>query len=210
MSILSRSISIVTQGTVTSSSGSSRKVANCFCYYTTDALGAGTVNLFRATFEANVWSVIRNALHEDFIGDQYRVYFPGRVFNGGGVLTGSVPDGTVTGPRLPVSDAVNLVLRTGLRSRHYIGLKRFGPIPADHVDGDQLNATGITAWSAVVTAMSAVIVDGFSHHWRPIVQSRVLTALVPIPALIDGEEITSIDLNLTLGLARHRREPTER
>lgn len=210
MSILARSISVVCQGTVTSSSGHVCKVANCFSYYTLDALGAGTIGLFMATFEPLVWSPIVSLFSTDYVGDPYRVYFPGRVFNGGGTLFGAGLNGGTAGDRLPTSLAVNMVLRTAARSRHYLGLKRFGPVVSADVDGDELNAAGLARWSAVAPLLSNLLVDGFSHTWRPVVQSRELTAAVPVGALIDGEEITTIDLNKTLGFARHRREPTSR
>jgi len=102
------------------------------------------------------------------------------------------------------------VLRTASRSRHYLGLKRFGPIVESDVDADELNATGIGRWSPITTLIASPFTDGSGITWKPVVNSRVLTDLEPNPAMIDGEEITTVDLNKTLGFARHRREPTSR
>jgi len=205
MPFLPRTIAIAVIGHVTDVHSVSHKVVNVFAYFTEDVLGAGTVNLFRTAFNANIWSNIAPLLHEDYIADSYRVYFPAFINPAVGTVTSQSNDGAATGDRCPLSLAVNFVLKTDVRGRPYVGLKRFGPLAESDVDGDELSAAGVTNWSPVSGLLTSTFVDGFSHTWQPIVLSRKNSVNPPPFFVGDGAVITSAPLNLTLGFARHRR-----
>jgi hypothetical protein len=206
---------IAVYGHIVSSAGFNRRVVNVFTY---DDYGAPNYALFTkaavaTTFRNVVWSVVRQALHVDYVGDDIYVWYAsvtGDVFQATGVVPQS---GIRTGGRLPVSSAVYVALYSGLRGKWYNGTKRFAGIASGDAPGDELTPTaeGLFQGAAnkcAVTFSNGVGINLTTHH--PVVWSRKLSTAPPDLNPQVGADIISADAYKTLSTWRHRREPTQR
>lgn len=112
--------------------------------------------------------------------------------------------------------AVYYLIRTGHRGRSFFGSKHFGAIDEENIDSDELNDTGIALYTTLRTALRGLItspvVDDDGNAWKPFILSRELSSLGPtdIPAIITGADWATVELNLTIGTMRGRKEGTRR
>lgn len=195
-------------GLVGVTGGGSKRIMNVFHY----AKVTGGINpspqSVAASFVTNVWSVIGPLLSVDYTGE----FSTGRLLDDplSTALTSTVPDdGAVTGDRLPVDMAAVYLLRTGTRGRNYRGSKHFAPLAESATTKDELNATAVTAWAAVTTALLLDLSVG-GETLTPCVVSKTLSQLTVGPTTIIGSLILDALLNKTVGTMRRRREKTVR
>jgi len=112
--------------------------------------------------------------------------------------------------------AVYMLIRTGYRGKSYKGSKHYAGIDEAHVTKDELVTTGLTLWTAVRDALRSLITapieDVSGNIWYPFILSRELSSLGPtdIPAVVSGADWNSVELNLTVGTMKHRKEATRR
>lgn len=112
--------------------------------------------------------------------------------------------------------AVYMLIRTGYRGKSYKGSKHFAGIDEAHVTRDELVTTGLGLWqnvrNALRTFISAPLTDDNGNIWYPFVLSRELSSLGPtdIPAVVSGADWDSVELNLTVGTMKGRKEATKR
>jgi hypothetical protein len=205
---------IAVQGHVISSSGVSRPVWNVWTYESTGGAGyTVTVKTALATsFRNLVWNKIRPVLHTDYVGDRIWVWLPS--ITGDTSTATIVPgNGTRTGNRLPINQAVYCRLDTGLRGRWYIGSKRLAPLSESDVVSDELTVAAQANWQTAVnwfTASPATGAGGTFVQWNPVVWSRVLSTAPPDLNPQVGADIISATPYFTVSSWRHRRERTQR
>jgi hypothetical protein len=210
MPALGLTLGVAVHGQVTATGGQVRKVFNVFVYRCPNPGGAGLLNNFIATFDTAVWAVVAPRLHADYTGVEYVGYLPAFMDVGLGTSFPNTQNGAVAGGRLPVDAAVNVGLLTGLRGKTFQGMKRFGPIGTADVVSDRLTPAAVAAWGPALAAMTATIMDPFARLFIPVVLSRQLSTPPPPTFIAIGADILSARLNRTIGLARHRRERTQR
>jgi hypothetical protein len=201
---------LVVEGKVDIGLGQFRKVCNAFAYRATNATSVGPLNSLSDVFASVIWSGMRARFSTRWVGVQYWLLSPCHPL--AVPVSGTAPplSGTVTGPSLPLSLAVNIGLLSSSRGRHYQGVKRFSPIPASHVVGDELTPVALSGWNVLRGRFVNPLTDANGVIWQPCIFSRALS-----PALGPGyqpfmTDITGSRSNKTLGFARHRREPTRR
>src|SRR5215475_584131 len=206
---------IAVHGQVTASGGQVRPVLNVFTY---DAYGSilypGTTKANLATrFRASVWAHFFPVLHTDYTGVDIGVWFPsstGDVYQ----LTGIVPqNGTRTGARLPISSAVYVGVRSGLRGIWYRGSKRLAPISESDVVSDELTAPAQAAFQTAVNFCAFAFSTGAGPTfilWHPVVWSQTISTPPPDVNSQVGADVISAHPNLTISTWRHRRERTVR
>jgi len=109
---------------------------------------------------------------------------------------------------LPLLDAVKMGLITSSRGKNFLGSKHFCPASEDDTEGDELSASGVTAWGAVRAAIAANLsgTDSNGNTWDMIVLSRSLSDLEARPSVFTYDEVLTVNLNATVGSMRHRRE----
>jgi hypothetical protein len=209
--VTSVSVFIEVRCVVTTGGGAFRiPVVNCFSYRSNPPLTTFMAGPFVASFLTDVWNVVTQELHTDLQGDGLFIAAP---CNSLGPRLGSFGPpqaGQLGGNRLPLSAAVTVAPLTGKRGRHYLGLKRFGPVPTSTVSGDELAAAVWPNWAFICGNMASGFVDAAGQGWVPVVYSRALSTGVHPHYTPWLEDVVSVRFNKTLGFARHRREPTQR
>jgi len=198
---------VVQQGTVPQSGGTvSRIVTNCYAYRSPNPTLPPSFVPMLTAFKNDVGDRVCDRLSTDYTSTLLGLWDHcntlGTFHNAGFTCQ----HGQIAGDRLPLSLAVNLIPRTGRRGANYRGMKRYGPIPAASVSGDELVGFEIVAWQFVAGQVASGFTSSDGWNWIPVVFSRQLshrTLTTFTPFLTD---VTSVDTNLTLGLARHRRE----
>jgi len=198
---------VVQRGQVAQSGGAvARNVVNCFAYRSPNPSNPPSFGPFFNSYKANVGDRICDRLSTDYTSVELSLWLKCNTLGINLNAGFTCQNGQIAGDRLPLSLAVNHILRTGLRGRNYTGLKRYGPIPAASVVGDELAGFEVTAWHFVAGQVKSGFTSSDGWNWIPVVFSRQLshrTLTTFIPWL---EDVTAVDTNLTLGLARHRRE----
>ena len=208
MPILGLTASIAATGQVTSLSGKVRNLVNVFSYeHTAGPLDSNwPLNLIQQ-FEAVVWSQVTALLSSSYFGNQYHVYTDPHLTPPAPYTFGVGVGGAVAGDRLPLSFAVSVHVRSGLRGRNYRGTKRYGPVPDSHYSADELTAAGLAAWQAAAATFLSALTSPAADVWKPVVLSRDLSASGP-PASYVGAALTSVEVVPAIGNSRHRKERT--
>jgi hypothetical protein len=117
--------------------------------------------------------------------------------------------GLVSTDRTTLFNAATVRLESGFRGRSYRGSKHFGPIPESHTTGDDLNATGLSAWGSVVTILNGFsgVVDADGNSWGIIIASTKNSVLGDEPSrILTYAELSEAVLNTEVGTMRHRKE----
>jgi hypothetical protein len=206
MPILGRVLQCVVQGTVTSTSGSTRKVYNDFVYRSVNGTDdAAELLAFAGIFNLTVMHAITFHLHTSYVANSFKLSFP-QLPAVAPVIFPTVEAGRVMGGRLPLVSAAYVGLATGLRGKSFLGSKRFAPIPLNQVSGDEYTPASHAAALARFQLIGQQILAP-PYLWVPVVWSRQLTTFVGgVPTTCVGADITAVTLNYTLGQWRHRRE----
>lgn len=115
--------------------------------------------------------------------------------------------GVITGDSMSTVLSAYLLMRTGLRGKHYRGSKHFGPLSeSDTTAGadDILNAAAVTRFTAIATAIQAGFTDSDGNVWAPVVLSKSLSQLRTNPTTIVSTFVTQILVNQRIGRMRRR------
>lgn len=210
MPTLAPVVSIAVRGLVTATGGQVRKVVNVFSYENTAGPGPPfDLNDFATTFHVRTWTFVAPFLSTDYRGDAYLAYTDPLLNPPGTLTTQTPPNGGTAGPRLPLSTCATFRCRTGLRGKSYSSVKRFGPIPESAVVGDELTPAAQASLQGQANLLLNSFTTADGNVWAAVLLSRLLSSEGP-PAVFVGAPLTTLSVNRTLGLARHRRERTVR
>jgi len=115
--------------------------------------------------------------------------------------------GNVAGDGMASIMAAYILLRTGVRGRHFRGSKHFGPLSESDTTApneDIFNAGALVLWGNVVTALAAPLADSNGNTWNLEVISTSLSQLVTNPTFVVGNDVTEVALNKRVGRLRRR------
>jgi|HubBroStandDraft_2_1064218.scaffolds.fasta_scaffold320184_1 hypothetical protein len=206
-------VQCIVRGQVLSTSGIQRPVVNSFVYSVNPGPPIlADKALYWAAFHTGVWNAngsIAARLTTAYVGVHGDVLYPNVA--GDTQLSVGVPaNGGAAAPRLPLNTCVYCKLGTGLRTRPFVGAKRFAPISAVAVQNDHLTVLEWNGWNVAVSTLLSVLnitsTAGPVVTMTPVVWSRSLSALdTTVPPAVGGV-IQTAHVNLTLGQWKHRRE----
>lgn len=117
--------------------------------------------------------------------------------------------GAVTTDRAASFTAAVIRKNTTVPSRNFRGSIHYGALPETFTTTDRLNATGQTAFNALLAAWNAAVVNGVNDSvqlWFPIVLSPTLSNMFANPGIYSGAAVTTHTLNLRLGTMKRRKE----
>jgi len=134
----------------------------------------------------------------------------------GGFLT-PTGDGLVAAARLPLDKCVTVQKYTGEKGRSWSGHSwHFGPVPVTFFTGDDMNAVGRAAWSAIKGNLYSPITDGLSTMVPIMVSAsnsrlsinpvEIVYANLILPGKDEVRGIVNPIVNNTLGEMRRRKE----
>jgi len=198
---------IVLEGIVTESNASIRADFNVFDLATVAPAVGGDLTLLVDAFDSAITSALVACKSDSYtlvrlVGQFMDDPTSGKVFQ----TSGST--GTITTDRSASFNAGVIRKLTGLTGRSYRGSTHVGALPEAFTTKDQLNATGQTAYNALVTAMGTLlsgISDG-TNLFTPIVLSSIQSNLIANPSIFTGAWVTSFALNLRIGTMKRRKE----
>lgn len=203
-------LTIACIGSVVSSSGQTRRVVNVFSYeHIAGGFPPGWPGDFTGAFENTVWSNVAALLHTDYTAGSYDVYDSPKVEPPALFSTGMFVSGGTAGGREPISACVNWWVQTGFRGKSYRSVKRLGPVASSQVVSDELTPAALAAWQAAANTALTTLVTPLGVTWAPRLLSRQLSSVGP-PPVYWGAALSAVTVNRTIGLARHRRERTQR
>jgi hypothetical protein len=210
MPVLAPVVSLAVRGLVVASGGQVRKVVNVFSYQNTGGPGPPfDLNGLATQFHLTAWTLIAPFLHTDYAGDAYIAYLDPLLNPPGTLTTQAPPNGGTAGGREPISACVNFWCQTGLRGKSFRSVKRFGPVPTSLVTKDELTPAAQAALQVQVNKLLLPLATADGNTFGAVLLSRQLSTEGP-PAVFVGAPLTAVVVNRTLGLARHRRERTQR
>lgn len=198
---------IVLEGIVTESNASAKADFNVFDFACQSPVAGGILS----DLTNNIWGAISSqwpdVKHDSYtlvrlVGQYIDDTTSPKYFNAVGTA------GTVSTDRSSSFNAGVIRKLTTLTGRSWRGSTHIGALPESFTTKDELNATGQTAYNALMTAMGtwlSGISDGFNTFY-PIVLSNIQSNLIAIPSVITGSWIQSYALNLVIGTMKRRKQ----
>jgi hypothetical protein len=114
--------------------------------------------------------------------------------------------GIIVGHPLPLQMGVTLTKYSSVKGQHGRGRITMPAIPASYVtpatDPDQINATGVTAYTALTVTLQAPITVG-PITWTPCISTRPVP---PANVVTNASVYTNMVVRTILGSARRRKE----
>jgi hypothetical protein len=203
-------VELVVRGTSPTTGSGGKAILNVFHYrYSSGGAGPDTASNLASQWLTSVWANIVSLLSIDYTGVEvdFRRLDDAEEQYGVGTTPGS---GTQALPRMPIDLALVYLLRSKTRGKSFRGSKHFGPIAQAHVTKDEINAAGITAWSAVAGYLTTSVTTPGGQVYIPVIVSKTLSTLKTNPTTIIGADVTAALQNKTIGTMRGRREATVR
>jgi hypothetical protein len=207
--VLTNVVEIIVEGTVLESGGTTKNIFNVYHYFQNPTVPSpATAVAVANAFLTAVWAGVAAQLGTRYTGFQTLCRYLDLTTNP--LLQANTPaNGAPSTPSLPTQQAIVLPFRSATRGKNFRGSKHYTPVPSGNVTNDELNAGGVTAWTALLPSHVAQITAG-GQTFSPCVVSRSLSQLRQDPVTIIGSTIVTALLNKTIGTMRRRKEKTVR
>ncbi len=201
-------VRIVVRGTaLATGEARTKNVINVYDFKRTTTGGSPNKTNIKAAFKTAILTPLGAALSVSYVKNDILVRFIDDPLDAFQQFIDGV-NGGVTGDSLPSINNVTCQLVTGVRGKHYRGFKHWGPIAESRTTLDYLNATGITDFAAVQTALVAGFTDSDGFIWKPrVVAARLSNLIGPTVTIVDTL-VTSTIVNAYLGKMKSRAQTT--
>lgn len=199
-------VEIIVFGTISSAGSNARNTVNIFHYTTPPTSTAKTHQAVNDIFQSQCVPSLTNCLNNRWTQQHNTVRFIDDATDAAVTFAESAV-GLVTGDSMPMICAAYMLLRTGLRGKHFRGSKHFGPLSESDTtkpSDDVFNAAMLALWENAAGQLIMNMNDANGNLWKPCVFSRQLSQVKVNPTTIVVNNITQILVKKSIGRLRRR------